>query len=422
MRRTLMSTAVLFMVAIALSFSPKGAWGADSPAKAQPYKIGVILDFTGAYANHNRTCYQAIEMAAAEINAQGGILGRPIELLPRDAKIKVDVATREARGLVLRDKVDAMIAANASHTLLAIAEITKEFGVLHLVPISNTESATLYKIHPYLFQVVPNTYMEVSAVASVVSKLGYKTYSTIAADYEWGHSSVEIIKELLPKRAPNMKFIKSYFPPVGETDYTSYITALLADKPEVVMNWISGADLQNFMKQAKGYDFFQKTNFVVFMHGDDLIELGEQVPEGLLIYARGDWWALNNPAAKKFTEKFRSKMGKFPSCWAFLGHDCVTILADAIKAAGTFDKDTVARKLESMTFHTLRGDLSFRDIDHQMNSPEGFGRTVWSPEYGHCLVKDVILVPGEENYRPVEEVLKLRAEKNVKFTPWSQRK
>jgi len=188
--------------------------------------------------------------AAEKINAEGGILGRPIELLPRDAKIKVDVATREARRLVLRDKVDAMIAANASHTLLAIAEITKQFGVLHVVPISNTESATLYKIHPYFYQVVPNTYLEVSAVASAVAKLGYKSYGTIAADYEWGQSSVAIVRELLPKRAPAMKFIKSYFPPVGETDSTSYITALLADNPEVVMNWTSGADLQNFIKQA----------------------------------------------------------------------------------------------------------------------------------------------------------------------------
>ena len=96
-------------------------------------------------------------------------------------------------------------------------------------------------------------------------------------------------------------------------------------------------------------------------------------------------------------------------------------LADAVKKAGGFDRDAVAKALETTEFDTLRGKLSFRPIDHQMNSPEYFATSYYDQEKGFCLGKDPVIVPGESLFRSVEDIKKIRETKNVQFVPWSQK-
>ena len=158
---------------------------------AEPYNLGVDLAITGTGALYCKDGVDAIKLAVDEINAQGGFLGKhPVELFIRDTQTKPDIAVREAKDLILRDKVRAILGTYSSACAVAIKPIAEEYKVLHIPAISNSENITMVNFSPYTYQVVPNSYMQAKAVvlgvAALAKKKGWKNYITIASDYEWG--------------------------------------------------------------------------------------------------------------------------------------------------------------------------------------------------------------------------------------------
>lgn len=345
-------------------------------------------------------------------------MGRKVVLVKKDTKGDVATGVRQANDMILRDKVDAIIGCTSSGVLLGVIEATKEHKVIHLASISNSQKATLLRIHPYFFQVVPNSYMESKAISNYLVKLDFKTYVTIALDYEWGHSTAELIKQDLAKAKPDAKEIGEFWPPLKETNFSSYITATLNLKPDIVIGILAGSAYQTFIRQAQGYKFFDKVKFLSHGFEGDVMALGKEFPQGMRIYSRGAFYGIDTPKIKPFIEAYKKLTKNYPTGFAILSYDSVIILDQAIRKAGTFDKDAVAKTLESSEFDTLRGKLSFRDIDHQMNSPEYFATSKYDKEKGFSIGTDVVVIPGEAGYRSPEEIKKIRAEKGIKFVPW----
>lgn len=388
---------------------------------AESYKVGVLQPYSGVYSIYGEETFAACQVAADQINYSGGILGRKVELVKKDTKVSVSTGVRQARDLILRGKVDAIIGATSSGVLLGIIEVTKEHKVIHISSISNTELATRDRIHPHYFQVVPNSFMESEAISKYLSGVDFKNYVTVALDYEWGHGTISRLKTVLEKTRPEAKHIGEFWPPLKETDFSSYITATLNKRPDLVVGILAGSAYQTFIRQAKGYKFFQKVRFLSHGFEGDVMALGREFPEGMRFYSRGAFYAIKSPRMDAFTSAYMKIKKQYPTCWAILGYDSMMCLADAIKMARTFERDAVAKALESGKFNTLRGELYFRDIDHQMNSPHYFATSYFDKEKGFCVGKDVVVVPGEENFRSVEGVKKIRAEKGITFVPWSAR-
>jgi len=386
---------------------------------AETYKVGVLQPFSGVYSIYGEEAYAACQVAADQINAAGGVLGRNIELVKKDTKVDVSTGVRQAKDMILRDEVEAIIGVTSSGVLLGVIEVTKEHKVIHISTISNTELATRDRIHPYYFQVVPNSFMESEAISKYLSKVHFNNWVSIALDYEWGHGTISRLKAVLEKTKPDVKHIGEFWPPLKETDFSSYITATLNQKPDLVVGILAGSAYQVFIRQASGYKFFEKTRFLSHGFEGDVMALGHEFPEGMRFYSRGAPYALKGPMMEAFTSAYMKIVKKYPTCWSILSYDSMIVLAEAVKKAGTFDRDAVAKALESVKFNTLRGELYFRDIDHQMNSPHYFATSYYDKEKGFCLGKDVVVIPGEENFRSAEEIKKIRAEKGVEFTPWS---
>ena len=422
MKQTIRLRFLSIILFLALSLAVGiGIWPAQIFASAPTYKIGILQPFTGPYALYGKAVHDACKIAADEMNIAGGIKGRRIELLTRDTKAKVDVGVREAQDLILRGGVDAIIGVTSSGVNLGVIEVTKEYKVIHISTIANTEKASLERIHPYYFQTVPNSYIDTTSTARFAMKMPIKNFITIAADYEWGHSSVEIFTGHMSKERPEVQWTKKFWPKLGEVDYTSYVTAILAEKPDICFAWFAGADFMNFVKQAKGYGFFEKVRFVGPAFEDDLMDLGAEFPEGMLIYSRGAFYGIDTPQMKTFQQKYLTATGRYPSCWAILSYDAFTCLMESIKRAGSFDKDAIAKNLEGGKFKTLRGELNFRPIDHMMNSPMYFSTSFFDKAKGFCIGKDVTVVPGENCMRSPEEIKKIRAEKGIVFKPWHEK-
>lgn len=383
---------------------------------AEPYHLGVNLAITGTGALYCKDGVDAIELAVAEINAQGGFLGKhPIELFIRDTHTKPDVAVREAKDLILRDKVRAILGTYSSACAVAIKPVAQEYKVLHIPAISNSENITMVNFSPYTYQVVPNSYMQAKAVvlgvAALAKKKGWKNYITIASDYEWGRSTQNNTVALLKQLAPDLKLTKEFWPALGETQYTSYITAIMGQKPDFVIGSVAAKDNVAWMKQAQAYGFFEKIPYPgSLISVTELMVQAKSITRGLVGLSRAPFFAhLDVPMMANFVESFKAKYDRYPSDWAVMEYDAVYVLKQGVEKAGSIDTDKVKDALKGATVDTTRGRLSFRTIDNQLSCSSYIGVVADDPKYPFPIYHDLVEVKGPDSWRPEEEIVAARS-------------
>jgi len=314
-----------------------GFIGLNSSLADEPYHLGVNLAITGTGALYCKDGTDAIKLAVDEINAQGGFLGKhPIKLFIRDTHTKPDVGVREAKDLILRDKVRCILGSYSSAVAAAFKPVCQEYKVLHIPAISNSENITKINFSPYTYQVVPNSYMQAKAVvlgvAELAKKKGWKKFVTIASDYEWGRSTQENTVKLLEQYAPQLKLTKEFWPRLGETQFTSYITAIMAQKPDFAYGCLASKDNVAWMKQAKAYGFFDKIPFPgSLISVSELIIQAKTLTRGLIGLCRAPFFAhMDVPMMANFVKNFRAKYNRYPSDWAVMEYDAVYALKQGI--------------------------------------------------------------------------------------------
>lgn len=410
--------SLLCTVAALALFLLVGSTGAPQARAAEPYNLGVALAITGTGALYSQDGVDAIKLAVEEINAKGGFLGKhPIKLFIRDTHTKPDAAVRATRDLILRDKVRTVLGTYSSACAVAIKPVAREYKVLHIPAISNSEAITLTNFSPYTYQVVPNSYMQAKAVvlgvAALAKKKGWKKYVTIASDYEWGRSTQENTVALLKQVAPELKLIKEFWPPLGETQFTSYITAIMAQKPDFVIGSIASKDNVAWMKQAKAYGFFKKIPYPgSLISVTELILQAKTLTRGLVGLSRAPFFAhMNIPKMANFVEAFRKKYNRYPSDWAVMEYDAVYILKQGIDKAKSIDTEKVKAALKGATVATTRGKLYFRNIDNQLSTSSYLGVVADDPRYPFPIYHDLIEVKGPDSWRPEKEIIAARAAK-----------
>ena len=133
---------------------------------ADAVKIGLDNPLTGTYAAPGKNELIGCQMALEEINAKGGILGRPVELVVEDSTSgDAGAAVQKARKLIESDKVDFLLGNVNSALALAMAQVSNEKGILHIVPGGHTDAITGTSCHWNVFRVCNTTQMEANAVA-----------------------------------------------------------------------------------------------------------------------------------------------------------------------------------------------------------------------------------------------------------------
>ena len=209
-------------------------------------------------------------MLESEINSAGGVLGGPIEIVWRDSKTKPDEGAKQTRDLILSEKVDLLTGVCSSSVFMAINPIAKQYGVPLFSAISGTHKATIDFGHPFVVQTQPHTLMEGKALAEYVARKGWKNIVTMGLDYEWGRTTVKVFTEELAKLNPDAKIARQLWPRFGETNLTSYITAALADEPDLIMAVMFGSGTNSLIKQGKAYGLLQRTELLTFLSDREL--------------------------------------------------------------------------------------------------------------------------------------------------------
>jgi branched-chain amino acid transport system substrate-binding protein len=406
-------TIIVCVLALLGGFCP-----VDRILAAEPYNLGVNLAITGTGALYCKDGVDAIKLAVKEINDQGGFLGKhSIKVSIRDTHTKPDIAVREAKDLILREKVRAILGTYSSACAAAIKPIAQEYKVLHIPAISNSENITKINFSPYTYQVVPNSYMQAKAVvlgvAELAKKKGWKNYVTLASDYEWGRSTKNNTVALLKKFAPDVKLKKEFWPRLGETQFTSYITAIMGQKPDFVIGSVASKDNVAWMKQAKAYGFFDKIPYPgSLISVSELIIQAKTITRGLVGLNRAPFFAhMDVPMMANFVKNFKAKYNRYPSDWAVMEYDAVYVLKQGIEKAGSIDTEKVKDALKSSTVDTTRGRLFFRAIDNQLSCSSYIGVVADDSKYPFPIYHDIVEVKGPDSWRPEAEIVAARMKK-----------
>jgi branched-chain amino acid transport system substrate-binding protein len=366
-------------------------------------KIGFPIPLSGPTAVYGEPILKGAEMAVAEINAKGGVLGRKLELLSRDSKASADEAVRLSRELIIKDNAEFLLGTLTSAEAPAVSTVAKENKIVFIAPSAKSTLLTdAAHIHPYIFRVASNTDVEGLAGASLMAKFqDVKTVATIAPDYAYGHDSATAFIAALKKVRPDIEVVDQQWPKLGEPDFTPFINAQMSKKPDAVYCSLFAGDFVTFAKQAGSLGYFKAINNRLLDPGevgtpDAAQALGPDYPYGIIANAYDPviWTGAEPPEHKKFIEDLKAfTKTQYASGWSANGYELVVSLAAGINKAGTTKSDDVSKALAGLSFDTPVGKRSFSVQSHETFAPEYWGMMVKDPNYPFAIIKDPQALP-----------------------------
>ena len=396
-----------------------GAVG-SAAAQDRPIRIGEINSYSGVATVFTFPYKQGLAMATKEINDAGGVLGRPLEFIHRDDKLKPDEAVKAAREFVLEEKVDFLAGCISSAVGLAISAYAKDAKVLYFATHCQTSRLTWDNGHKYVAHTTNNVNQYARAIAKRAATLPYTKWALIAPDYEYGQNLWAEFWAYLKHLKPDVVVVQQNWPKLGETDHSAYITALLQSGAEAFFSGLWGAQEIAFVKQARPFGLVEKLSYVTPAVGtpDELDPLGKEAPIGAITnpfpwYDEGV--LARHPKLKDWNTKYtrwasahglKDTQPKLGASW---GYASAYIIAESIKRAKSTDPDKVIAALDKGFAMDLPwGEVIMRGCDHQAIAPQWAG-VVKMGEEGKPIVADIEEFHGKDLVKSCDEVAQLRA-------------
>ncbi len=377
-------------------------------ARAQaggPIKIGEINSYTAqpAFLAPYRNGWI---LAMEQVNAAGGLNGRPIETIFRDDAGRPEDAVRHAGELVNNERVDLLAGGFLSNVGLALSDFANQNRRLFVASEPLTDALVWSRGNRFTFRLRPSTYMQAAMLVEEAAKLPAKRWATVAPNYEYGQSAVRWFKELLSRARPDVEFVGEQFPALGRIDAGATVQALAGTRPEAIFNVTFGADLTNFVRQGNTRGLFERRSVASMLTGEPeyLEPLGDEAPEGWIVTGY-PWEQINNPTHTAFRTAYRARWNADPKLGSVVAYDCVTSIVAGLRKAGNPETEAMIAALRGLTFATAfgTGDVEYRALDHQSTLGAFVGKTVL--RNGRGTMADWRYAPGG-SYLPSDEVVR----------------
>ena len=336
----------------------------DESDNTNMIKIAVILAKTGAAAITHENMFKVMQLAEEEINANGGILGREIEIIEIDNQSTSIGAKNAAETAVLSDVI-AVIGCARSSNSLAAAPILQKAGIIMISPSSTNPEVTL--VGDYIFRICFLDSLQGKIMANfAINELNCRSAVVLTnTSYSYSMDLSEY-------------FIKQYIALGGEilwvgdfienmSDFSSLLSGIKELNPDVIYLPAYVRDSGFIIRQAREMGISS-----VFLGGDgwgpEIFEYGLDDVNGS--YLTDHWYyELDRNNSMEFVRKFEDKFNTRPSSGSALTYDAISILLYAIEQAGTFDSETIRKHLAIIEdFNGITGDISFDENGNPIKS------------------------------------------------------
>ena len=304
-------------------------------AEGNAIRIGVVTPISGTYAGIGQQVTWGLDMAAAEINANGGVMGRQIELVYEDSEANPAVAVQKAEKLYTSENVDFLTGTVNSGATLAVGQVAERAGKLLATTVSFSDAITGDKCSPNVFRVNARAGQQSAALAAWVKqeKPGAKIFH-LGPDYEMGRSTVAAFKE--NAELVGAESVGEVFAPLDSKDYSQYFGRVRSARPEVLYTSVAGNDTVRLFTQMK--DFGVLDGLTVLgasgtVTGQNIGAIGDAA-EGF-ITGVGYSPLIDSPENKAFVEKFNAENGANPDLYGADSYGILFAYKAAVEAAGS---------------------------------------------------------------------------------------
>lgn len=342
------ATAVLALAAAALTACNDEA---DPAAEDEPFKLGALIPLSGIEDHVGESMLAATEIAVEEINEDGGVLGREIELIVEDEASDPETAVERARKLIREDEVTFIVGTLTSAVRNAVVEVTAPEGV----PLFNPTYYEGGLCQDYVFSTgaLPNQQIE-PFVPWIMENLGESFYF-IGSDYAWPRDSYEHIRRLVEDAGGEI--VGEEYVPFGVTDYSASIQRILDADPDVLYPLIAGVDGITFWNQLAGFDF--EGHRVSHSVSEAITQgLEPEVAEGI-VSAAPYFMVLDNEANQEFLERYHEERpGEYVDTFGEGMYSATHLFAIGAERAGSFEIEELREGLQGATFEAPQGTVT----------------------------------------------------------------
>jgi len=369
MRKSLM---LLLAALLIFTISLAGCAKSDSnqpAAGGDVIKIGFLGAKTGGHAMFGLGTLKGIEMAVKEVNAQGGVLGKKLELVADDHGSKQEEMASITQKYIERDKVVAIIGDPTTGGTKTAAPIAQENKVVILS--AGSTGPGVVEIGDYVFRdTLLDSVAGPATMDFVVNEKGWKNVALITSinnDYSVGLS--KIFKDAIVKAGGTVVIEENIQD--GDTDFSGIVTKIKGANPDVIV--FSGYYTEGglIMKEVRR----QGMNDIVMVGGDglqgpDFFKLGEDAVVGSISYA-GFSPEQPTPTTEAFIKKFQAEYnGELPDLFSAQGYDAVMLIVEAMKKANSTDPQEFHKTLAQIkNYEGVSGNISFQANREPLKSP-----------------------------------------------------
>lgn len=406
------ATAAMVSVVAAAGLTAGPAAAQDKPAE---FKIGITTYSSGSASVFGVPARQAAEMLAEQLNARGGLEGVPVKLHFIDEGAGLETLLTEYRRLVEDVGVDVMFASISSGVCNKIAPLAEDLEALNLMWDCGTQRILEDDDYHYVFRTQANATPEMLAPLAYLlkEKPDFKTIAVVNQDYAFGRDSWELFSTALKTQRPDVEVVAELFPAFGAADFSAEVSRLQALKPDVILTTSWGGDLDTFVRQAEQRGLFEQSTFVLGLGESSLQRLGDTLPEGVIIAARGDHYfqhpeRRDDPDFIKFNEDFKAKSGEYPiysvyhMAQAFAALEAVYKKAMAANGGTWPDQEQIIAAMDGLEYQGFGRPLSIRE-DGQAIEAQLVGTTAKSDAYPFKILKNIAVYDGAELMAPLGE-------------------
>jgi branched-chain amino acid transport system substrate-binding protein len=359
-----------------------------------------LTSFTFPYRN-------GWKLALDEINAAGGVLGRPIKVISRDDAGKPGDAVKIAAEMVTREKAILIMGSFLSNIGLALTDFANRYRVLYIAAEPLSDAIVWSKGNRYTFRLRPSTYMQAAMLAEAAAQHPARRWATIAPNYAYGKDAVTAFKSILSSKRPDITFVTEQWPALFKINAGAEIQALTEAGPEAVFNVTFSSDLAKFVREGNTRGFFENRFIVSLLTGEPeyLDPLKSETPKGWLVTGY-PWYDIKTDAHASFLKAYQEAYNDYPRMGSLVGYNVMLTVAALLEKAGTTDTEKMVAAMADLTFDSPMGPITYRAIDHQSTMGAYVGYTALSGNMG--IMIDWQFKNGKHYLPPDETVRKLR--------------
>ena len=372
------------------------------PVAAEPIKIGASISLSGKYAQTGLHFRRGYELWREQVNARGGLMGRPVEFVILDDKSDPTTGARLYEKLITLDKVDLVLGPYSSAVTFAVSTVTEKYKYPMLA--AGASSAKIWQRgYRYVFMVVTPGENYLDGAIDIAKQKGAKRVAIINADSlypkTWAKSAVEKVKGAGLELVFHEEF------PEKPTDLSAILIKVKSANPEVLLCGTYFNDAVLITRQMK--ELGVNVKILAQTVGPSLPQFSENLGSlANYVYGASQWEAISTlkfPGMADFVAAFEKKHSYTPTYQAAESYGSMQVLEQAVKNIGSLDHEKLRAELARLQTTTIFGPYK---VDDQ----------------GRQVAKTMLLVQWQDGKRNVVWPAKVAPNKPLFPTPlWDNR-